>query len=267
MDPSVGWFISIASLSSLAWAGGYGLGNRSASHARSALMVGLACMGTWIWLHYHPAVAVKMIPLSVLTQIEGVGSVPFFMLLLGLAWSRSEIARQKRLIVWAAMFGGVFFVNGGLWMLQSTPEQSFAGTVTGEPVKQSQAFSCVPAACAQALDLLGIPTSERVMARLTQTRPGTGSTTLRAMQGLSERLDGKGYSVELLEIRSDELKTLPCPALTPLQYEPTRRHMVTVTEVTDSGLRIVDPIDGAVHLSWQVLETVFTGEVLVFVHR
>ncbi len=267
MEPTVSWFVSIASLSSLAWAGGYYMGRLSAGHARAVLIGGLACTGIWVWLHYHPAVAVKMIPLSVLAQIEGVGGVPFFMLLLGLAWSRSHVARQKRLVGWAVVFGAVFFLNGGLWMLQSTPEQSFAGTISQEPVKQSQEYACVPAACAQALDLLGLPTSERQMAKLTQTRPGTGSTTLRAMQGLTQRLEGSPYSVELIQPSLEELRTLPCPALTPLQYEKTRKHMVTITRVDSNGLRITDPINGPMLVHWSNLETLFTGEVLVFIRR
>jgi predicted double-glycine peptidase len=267
MDPTIGWFISIASLSSLAWAGGYYLGKRSAVSARATLMGGLACMGTWVWLSYHPAVAVRLIPLPVLTIIEGVGSVPFFMLLLGLAWSRAKIARQKRLITWAMMFGAVFFVNGGLWMLQSTPEMGFAGTVSDEQVMQSQDYSCVPAACAQALDILGVASSEKQMAKLTQTRPGTGSTTLRAMLGLNQRLERTPYRVELLEVKAAEIRHLPLPIVTPLRYEKTRRHMVTIISATDDTIRILDPIDGEVLLSWDSLETVFAGEVLVFTQR
>ncbi len=267
MDPTIGWFISIASLSILAWVGGYYLGKRSAASARSALMGGLACMGTWIWLSYNPAVAVKLIPLSVLTSIEGVGSVPFFMWLLGLAWSRAKIPRQKRLITWAVMFGAVFFLNGGLWMLQSTPEFSFAGTVGDEQVMQSQDYSCVAAASAQALDLLGVPSSEQQMAELTQTRPGTGSTTLRAMLGLNQRLERTPYKVELLEVQTKDLLDLPYPILTALRYEQTRLHMVTITHASNDTVRILDPIDGKVLLSWESLEMVFTGEILVFVRR
>ncbi len=268
MDPTtIYWFISIASLSSLAWAGGYYLGKRSAAMARSVLLCGLACMLTWIWLHNHPAVAVKLIPLMVLTRIEGVGGVPFFMLLLGLAWARASQPRQKRLITWAVMFGAVFFIHGGLWMLQSTPEQSFASTISDEPVMQSQEYSCVPAACAQALDLLGIPSSEQQMARLTQTRPGTGSTMLRAMQGLTQRLEQTPYTIELIEVRSEELCRLPFPMLTPLRYEATRLHMVTITSVDDMGVRVNDPVDGPLNMSWDTVEQVFSGQVLVFIRR
>jgi len=189
------------------------------------------------------------------------------MLLLGLAWSRAKIPRQKRVIAWAAMFGAVFFVNGGMWMLQSTPEQGFAGTVDGQPVMQSQDYSCVAAACAQALDLLDVPTSEQQMARLTQTRPGTGSTTLRAMQGLKQRLEPSPFDVELLQIQPGDLRHLPLPVVTPLRYEKTRRHMVTITDVSDEVIQVMDPVDGAVLISWDTLDRVFTGEVLVFVRR
>ncbi len=267
MDPTISWFISIAAICSLAWAGGYYLGRRSVSTARATLLTGLACMGTWVWLSYHPAVAVKLIPLPILSSIEGVGSVPFFMLLLGLAWSRAQVPRQRRVITWAIMFGAVFFVNGGLWMLQSTPEIGFAGTIKDEPVMQSQDYSCVAAASAQALDLLGVQSSEKQMAQLTQTRPGTGSTTLRAMYGLKQRLKHSVYEVEILEVSLIDLKQLPLPMLTPLQYEPTRRHMVTVTRVTDETIHVLDPVDGPVMISWDTMGQVFTGEVLVFVQR
>ncbi len=225
-------------------------------------------MLVWCWLHYHPAVAVYVIPLSVLTKIEGVGSVPIFMLLLGLAWSRAKLPRQKRVISWAIMFGGVFFVNGALWMLQSTPEQSFAATVgEGEVVKQSQEYSCVPAACAQALDLLGVPTSEQQMAKLTHTRPGTGSTILRALDGLNKRLEHTPYTAELLEVTSEEVRQLPYPIVTPFRYEPTRLHMVTVTRTTPTSVMVADPIEGNMSMTWATFEEVFGGQVLVFVQH
>lgn len=267
MEPSIGWFVTIASLSSLAWAGGYYLGKRSAAVARSTLLCGLVCMALWAWLHYHPAVAVKLIPLTVLSRIEGVGSVPFFMLLLGLAWARAKLPRQRRLISWAIMFGAVFFIHGGMWMLQSTPEQGFASTMSRESMRQSQEYSCVPAACAHALTLMGLPTSEKYMARLTQTRPGTGSTIIRAMRGLSQRLEGTAYTVELLEVRAEELRYMPCPILTTFRYEPTRLHMVTITAVTDSDVMVADPIEGNMKVSWPTLDKVFSGQVLVLVRR
>ena len=132
---------------------------------------------------------------------------------------------------------------------------------------QSQDYSCVAAASAQALNLLGIKTSERQMAQLTQTRPGTGSTTFRAMHGLNQRLKHSDYTVELLEVSLEDLDQLPLPLMTPLQYEPTRRHMVTIKSVSEDVLHVMDPVDGEVMISWNSMKQVFTGEVLVFIQR
>lgn len=267
MEPTIGWFVTIASLSALAWAVGYYLGKRSSAVARMTLLCGLVCMATWVWLHYRPSVAVRVIPLSVLSRIEGVGSVPIFMLLLGLSWARAQLPRQRRVISWAIMFGAVFFIHGGLWMLQSTPEQGFASTVSEEAIRQSQEYSCVPAASAHALTLLGIPTSEKQMAKLTQVRPGTGSTIIRAMQGVRQRLQDADYTVELLEVRPEQLRYMPFPVLTTFRYEPTRLHMVTITAVDGYDIHVADPIEGNMKISWQTLNEVFSGQVLVFVRR
>ena len=268
MDPTtIHWFISFAALSSLAWTLGYYLGKGSAASARVTLVLGLACLVLWGWLHFHPAVAVQMIPLWVLSRIEGVGSVPFFMLLLGLAWSQARLPRQKRVISWAILFGWVFFLNGALWMLQSTPEQIFAGTVRDEMVKQSQAYSCVPAACAQALNQLGVPTSEKQMAKLTQTRPGTGSTMLRAMQGLRERLEGSPFDVEMIEVKPEDLRFMPGPMVTPLRFEPTRLHMVTIVHAGDKSIRIADPVNDVMSMTWASFSEIYSGQVLIFVPR
>jgi len=268
MDPStIYWFVCIASLSSLAWAGGYYLGKQSAALARTTLYIGLSLMLAWCWLHYHPAVAVKLIPLPVLTRLEGVGGVPIFMLLLGLAWSRAKLPRQKRAIRWAIVLGWLFFLNGGLWMLQSTPHQSFAGTVAGETVLQSQEYSCVPAACTQALNILGVLSTEQQMAELTQTRPGTGSTMLRAMQGLQERLSNSDYTVELVETDVEGLRDMPFPVLTPVRYEPAQLHMVTLTRANDHTVHYIDPVDGSMSMSYSTFETVYGGRVLVFVRH
>ena len=84
-------------------------------------------------------------------------------------------------------------------MIQSTPRNAFGRQTSSGPVMQSQDYSCVPAACATALNQLGLPTTEAEMAELTQTRPGTGATLIRALAGLRERLAGTSFSVELVQ--------------------------------------------------------------------
>ena len=129
---------------------------------------------------------------------------------------------------------------------------------------QSQDFSCVPAACATALNRIGLPTDEATMARLTRTRAGTGSTLLRAMEGLRQRLQGSDRRVVLVAPSYEELERLPMPALTPLQFEPVRRHMVAVIDVDKQGVRLIDPMRGELAMSRASFMRAFRRQVLIF---
>ena len=55
--------------------------------------------------------------------------------------------------------------------------------------------------------------------------------------------------------------------LTPLRYEATRLHMVTITSADDMGVRVNDPVDGPLNMNWDTVEQVFSGQVLVFIRR
>jgi len=263
VDPSTRWFVVLALLSLAGLGFGVYLARRTRHRGRVGIVVALLLLGLWAWLLQNPSVAVELVPLDILSWIEGAASVPIFMFIIGIAWVRAGCARQRRLVAWAAVLGGVYFVNGNLWLLQTTPQIGFADMLSdGDVVMQSQDYSCVPAACATAVRLLGVHTTEAEMAALTQTRPGTGSTLLRAMEGLRMKL-GRGYRVTLLQPRLQELRDLPTPFLTPLQFEPTRRHMVTVTTVMPFGAWVADPTDGKVFYGWEDLRRHYAGQVLV----
>ena len=260
---SVTWFVVMAAVAVLALMLGRALG-REQRHCWPGLLLGVTLLGAWAYLAHHPAVAVRVIPLSVLSQVEGTAAVPAFMLIIGIIWSRSRLPRQRRVAAWAVVLGAVYFLQGGMWMLQTTPQVGFARGVHHGPVLQSQEYSCVPAACATALNMLDIYTSESEMAQLTQTRPGTGATTLRALNGLNRRLAGTAYTARIVSARPDQLATLPMPALTPLQFERSRRHMVTILRTNQWGVWIADPIDGTMCLDWEYFDRVYTRQVLVF---
>lgn len=261
---SVSWFVGIALFTVLAWLVGVRLGRGSAWTGRTTIAVGVALMLGWGWLIRHPATAVSVFPVNVLSQIEGVGGVPLFMLILGAAWARSQVPRQRVVIAWAMTFGAIYFVNGGMWMLQKTPTAVMGQSVYPDDIRQSQDYSCVPAACATALNLLDVPSTERQMAELTQTRPGTGATIIRALDGLERRLQGGRLRPVLLEPTLTELRHLPMPALTPLQFEPTRRHMVVLTKVTDRGVWIMDPMEGYLYFIHEEFNQKFRNQVIVF---
>ncbi len=263
MEDSVRWFLFLAIASLLGMWLGAQIARRTRHHGRVGIIVALILLGFWAWMLRHPAVAVRVIPVSILSRIEGAASVPVFMFIIGIAWVRACGASQKRLVAWGMVLGVVYFLQGSLWMLESTPQVGFADTYDQTYVRQSQEYSCVPAACATALHMLDIPATELEMAQLTETRPGTGSTLLRAMDGLNAKLSGSRYQVTLLELPLDQLRTMPTPALTALQFETTRCHMVAITRITPFGAWVADPVDGMVFYGWQDLEPLYRGQVLV----
>lgn len=262
------WFTSMAALGVAGFMVGNRLGRGNDRRAWLTMLVALGLITLWAWLLRNPSIAVRAIPVWMLSHIEGVGAVPLFMIITGVAWSRAQHPHQKRVTVLAAFFGGLFFLQGSLWMLQTTPRNVLGGTHTeGAVTMQTQDFTCVPAACATALNRLGIPTTEAEMAELTQTRPGTGSTLIRALDGLSTRLAGTGYAAELVEPRYEDLATLKMPVLTPLQYEPQKLHMVAILSVRRGLVRIADPESGIMYLSPDEFKKFYTGRAIHFVRR
>lgn len=264
MSPSAGWFVILASMACLCFAAGEWVGRGSNRNTRLCVGTGLLLLFAWTWLSRNPAVAVQVIPVGVLRYLEGVGSVPVFMLIVGVAWSRSRLRRQRRLVSLAAALGAIFFLQGGMWMIQSTPSSVMGHTIGVGPVMQSQEFTCVPAACATALNVMGVGTTEAEMAELTQTRAGTGATLIRAMDGLNRRLAGAGITAEMVEPTYDELRMLPMPALTPLHLEPTRRHMIVIVKLNERQVWIVDPLNGYAALERDEFERVYESQALVF---
>lgn len=265
LDANTCWFLGAGLLIAAAAAVGVVVGRGSAAAARASIGAAVAWMLGWAWLVHHPDVALQFLPVELLSRVEGFGGVPAFMYLLGVLWSRTRITRQRALVVWAAAFGGVYFVNGGLWLLQDTPASVMGHSLASSGVVlQTQDYSCVPASCATALNLLGMPSTEAQLARLTDTRPGTGATVLRALRGLNERLAGSALEARLLGLTAQEVQIISLPALTPLQYEPGRRHMVVILARSRGGVWLMDPMHGVSEMAIQHFHELFTGQVIVF---
>jgi predicted double-glycine peptidase len=268
MQPSTTWFLFLAILGLMGWLAGVQLGRGSTRQVRLTLIVGILLMLAWAWLQHRPDLSVHIFPVRWLTHMEGTAAVPLFMLLLGMAWSRSRLPRQRRLALLGMAVGVVFFLQGGLWMVQTTPQLTQAHLNQGPLVFQSQDFTCVPAACATALNRMDVPTTEWQMAQLTRTRPGTGSTLIRAVDGLQQRLSGTGISVHVLTPTYDQLMVQPMPALTLLRTSAERYlHMVTLLEVNRLGVYVADPMYGTYFLERPEFERVYAGQAIVFAQR
>ncbi len=269
LTPDLLWFLAMSVFAALSWAAGIVYGRRYPDHLGVAIAVSVALLVCATYLSRHPAVAVQVIPVDVLRQIEGSVAVPFFLFIVGLILARAQLPRQRRVAGWATLLGVVYFIQGSFWLLQPTPQVGFARSAGSGAVLQSADYSCVPAACATTLNLLGHPTSEAEMVHLTATRPGVGSTTVRALHGLNQRLDnlrapGHFY---LLPASPESLRVMPLPALTALRFERTRRHMVTLVETDRFGVVIEDPIDGRIHLAWGEFAQYYNGEIILYATR
>lgn len=269
MGTDTGWFIALAASAAAAWGIGAVVGRRRPKYAAAAILIAVALLAGWTFLSRNPSVAVQIIPVYVLSHIEGVAAVPVFLFIMGLLFAKAQVPRQKRVAAWATLLGGVYFMQGGLWLIQAAPQVGFADAIHRGPVRQSVEYSCVPAACATSLNLLGYYTSEAEMVRLTSTRPGVGSTTVRALYGLNQRLEALRAPgrFTLIGATIDEVRRLPTPALTPLQFDRTQRHMVTILEADEHFIWLEDPIEGTLCFDYIEFEKYFRGDVLVYTER
>ena len=281
MEAETWWFIWQVIASAAALIGGLWLGSGPRHRAWMAYGLAMTLMGVWLWLQHHPAVGVEVMPVHLYGYFEGTGAVPFFMFNMGVLWRCSSMPRQRRVAALAVCLGAIYFLNGGVWMLHATPHGDLKDDPHGDAAAQSRDFSCVAAACATALNRIARPTddrspglpvmrtSEREMMYLTRTRPGFGSTIVRALEGLNYKLERTSWEAVILEVTFDELRTLPMPVLTPLQLSMARHHMVVVSGFLNIArnheVTIFDPQIGAeVTLSHEDFKAAFGGQVIAF---
>jgi len=270
MDGPTLWFFGLATMAVLSLIAGSRLGRWSSFYSMMILFIALLCICVCSWLQRNPALAAKLIPVGTLQYLEGTASVPFFMLILGIAWTRSCRLRQRALLGVGVIVGMVLFLQSGLWMIQRTPDPTAFEAYPGMShiLLQSQDYSCVSAASATALNLMGYHSTEAQMARYTNTRPMTGATTFRTVEGLQRRLSGTGVDVQLVDARVDQLATLPTPMLLTVNFTSNRRynHMVVLVYTNQQGAQLADPQDGMYFMRWDELKSVIAGPAIYF-HR
>lgn len=262
---SVLWFILILLSLPIAWF----LGQRASAIRdvwRRGVIVGgvfLLLLG-WAALIHNPTVAVELIPLSILARLEGIGAAPLFVFVVAVGWRLSYLRRQRAIMIVGLLLGAGYLLQGGMWMMQPTPTNAFDRGGHLYYVPQTQDYSCVPAACTTTLRLLGVQTSEAEMAELTETRPGSGATLIRAFNGISEKLEGSSITPSLLERDYEQLMRLQPPMLTPMRYESARLHMVTIVEVRPHRVVIIDPQIGIEFVRREEFLQYYRGQVIAF---
>ena len=265
MPGSALWFVMVAAMLPAAWFGGRACGQIE-DKLRRGCVIGLAfaLLIAWSMLIRHPALAVQILPLAALARLEGIGAAPLFLFMLGVGWHLAVLKRQRAVMILGMCLGAGYFVQGGLWMMRPTPTNAFDQQDGALVIEQTQDYSCVPAASATALRMLGLNTTEAEMAELTETRAGSGATLLRALNGIDTRLKHTGIEATLLEPDYDTLLRIEPPMLTPVQYEAARLHMVTIIEVRPHLVLLADPQVGVEFISRRKFESIYRGQVIAF---
>lgn len=259
------WFLFAVVSAVLAWCYGAQSGRHSLARARLVASGSLGLLFVWVFFLRRPEVLLAAMPASVLSVMEGFVATPLMLMMLGVLWARSRFRRQRVMVTVGTMLGVLYMIHGSAWMLQTTPSVGFAQTHHSAVQRQSQTYSCVPAACATALNRWGVTTTEQEMAELTQTRRGTGATVVRAVAGLNRKLEQTGFVAKVLNPSRQELLTLPMPALTAVKAEVANLHMVTILRVDDRNLVVADPMGGrSLIWNWSEYEARATGAVIVF---
>jgi predicted double-glycine peptidase len=269
MDQPTFWFLGLALLMVVSLVLGCWWGRRSPYRGWVMVAIGLVCLCCCSWLQRHPATAASFIPVGSWQYLEGTAAVPFFMLILGVVWSHSRRFRERGFVGVGVMIGALFFLQGAVWMVRTTPAHLFNETQASHMiVMQSQKYSCVPAASATALNMLGYDSTEAQMAAYTHTRPGLGSTTIRAADGLARRLDGTGISVRIVKADVQKLVQLPAPMLLTVNFDsnPGYNHMIVILETNSHGANVLDPTDGLFFIPWSAMEDVIAGPAIIFEH-
>lgn len=133
------WFIGLSVVSAVSLLLGCWWGRRSPWRGWGMVAVGLVCLCICSWLGRHPATAANYISVGSLQYFEGTAAVPFFMLILGVGWTHANKFRQRGFVGVGVVVGVVFFLQGSLWMVTSTPAHMFNETQTTHMVvMQSQ---------------------------------------------------------------------------------------------------------------------------------
>lgn len=267
MDGSTIWFAALAMLTAISLVTGCWWARQSPYRGWVLTAFGLACLCTCTWFQRNPVSAANLIPVGSLQYLEGTAAVPFFMLILGVGWAHARKKRQRGFLGLAVTIGALFFLQSSVWMITNTPAHLFNETQADHiVVMQSQSYSCVPAASATALNMLGYESTEAQMAAYTHTRPLMGSTTIRAAEGLTRRLDGTGIAVRIIKADVAQLALQPSPMLLTVNFDQNGRfnHMIVVLETNDYGAHVSDPTDGLFFIPWSALKSAIAGPAIVF---
>lgn len=133
----------------------------------------------------------------------------------------------------------------------------------GDCCLQSTPWSCAPAAACSLLRMLGVDARESEMARLMRSRPHFGTDLLNMHRGLSRKLEGTGYRVELRRLDYEGLVAAAAPGLASIKLHLLLDHAVAVCKADLEGVTVQDPLHGPLRILRSTFGEIWKREVLL----
>lgn len=179
------------------------VGRRAAPWLAGALVSALVLKSLLSW---KPAWEAALFPWPDYIYLQGYWiaaiALAFFgtvILLLPVVWNRWVVGA-----VAAAVFA--MGVHATWWMTGLRPLGIEQGPGADHHYQQSTGYTCAPSACAIALSYLGVPATEREMARLCLTRRDEGTTVFNTYRGLVLKLEGSPWRARVRELPAEALR-------------------------------------------------------------
>ena len=153
---------------------------------------------------------------------------------------RSVVKRDALLVL-----GGFLLVHCGVVAVLSDGTHDLKGEVDQNGVcHQTSGYSCAAASAAMLLHLHGVRATEREMAGLCATRPGStslsGTSDSGIMRGLRIKLEGRATPV----ISTPSYADIPVPSLVAIRIHERVSHCILVKAVEPDQVLVVDPLYG-----------------------
>lgn len=129
---------------------------------------------------------------------------------------------------------------------------------------QSNSYTCGPAAAVTALRKLGLPANEGEIAILSRTIPIIGTLPKSLQSAIQKRYGSEGLQSEYRSFESiSQLKGIGV-VLAVMKSSLMSDHCVAVLDVTDSVVKIADPVSGRLCMSYEQFAKMwrFSGIVL-----
>lgn len=156
-------------------------------------------------LAWLPVEEAALLPWTWYAWLQGYWASAFGAAFLGIAipqlprvWNRYLIAALALVVL------GLGAVETG-WMLRQRPLGEEIAPGPDHHLAQTTGFTCAPCAAAIALSYVGVPATERGMARLCLTREEGGTTAFNTWRGLRLALAGTSWQPRLVRVTPEDL--------------------------------------------------------------